>query len=383
MHQSPKSDDSTNLQKQIRQLRAFLEASTKLTSTFDLKILMSDILSTAVEVLEVENSSLWLLEVETGELVIDISVREIEEENLQYRLKLGEGIAGKVAQTGEPLVFQSSEGNMSRAMLCIPLKARPIQGLDEDTETNIVGVIEMIHRENQQFSSEDVELIQAFANLAAVAINNQRLFEDVEDALYTVRTLADAIDIKDPITYGHSRRVTELTLAIYDEMEGIPSERRYLELASLLHDVGKIGIREEVLMKPGSLTPEEFEHIQEHPAIGYHLLKRHRFLQKIVPSVLYNQERYDGKGYPKGLKGDEIPLSARIIAVADAFDAMTNDRPYRKAMGIQEALDEIVGNSGTQFDPKVVGAFLRALEKGKVKPSRREGEMYYVEKLDE
>lgn len=382
MKQPRQADETAHLQKKIRQLRTFLEASTKLTSTFDLKMLISDILSTAVEALEIENCSLWLLNEEKGELVVDVSVGELGGEGFQYSLKLGEGVAGKVAQSGEPCLIEGSKEEGSRAMLCVPLRSRPIRGLDEKIDAEIVGVIELLHREGQTFSKEDMELIEAFASLAAVAINNQRLFEEVEDALYTVQSLASALDIKDSVTFEHSRRVAELALAIYEEMEGIPDERRYLELASLLHDVGKIGIRQEVLDKPGSLTEAEFQHMQEHPDIGHQLIKKHRFLRRIIPSVLYNQERYDGKGYPQGLKGEEIPISARIIAVADAFDAMTNDRPYRKAMAIQEALDEIVGNAGTQFDPKVVSAFLRAMEKGKVKPSRREGEMYYVEKDD-
>lgn len=375
---SSDSKESGSLLKKNRQLQAFLEASTKLASTLDLKMLISDILSTAVEILEIEHASLWLLDEESGELVVETSAGRSEGKGTPFRLKIGEGMAGKVAQTGE--LFLTQGDSNSRAILCVPLRSLPVRGLEGDFGGSLVGVIELLHREGQVFSEEDTNLIRAFANLAAVAINNQRLFEEVEDALYTVQALADAVYVKDSVTYSHSRRVTELSLSIYEEMDGISDERRYLELASLLHDVGKVGIRQEVLEKPGSLTPEEFEHMSEHPEIGYQLIKKHRFLKRVIPSVLYNQERYDGKGYPKGLKGEEIPLSARIIAVADAFDAMTSDRPYRKAMKFEHAMDEIVGNAGTQFDPNVVSAFLRAMEHGKIKPSRREGEMYYVER---
>jgi HD-GYP domain-containing protein (c-di-GMP phosphodiesterase class II) len=378
-----KNRSTQKLKRRIEQLKAFLDASAKLTTNFDLQNLISEILSTVVNVLDIESSSLWLLDPEKGELFTNISVGERDDETMQYRLKIGEGIAGKVGQTGEMILKQSRAKNAPRAILCVPLKALAIRGLWEEFEESIVGVIELIHQEHRVFSKEDVDLIQAFSNLAAIAINNQRLFVEVQDALYTVQTLADAIDIKDPVTSGHSRRVTQLSLAIYDELNDIPEERRYIELAGLLHDVGKIGIREEVLMKPGSLTPEEFKHMEEHPTIGYHLLKGPRFLRKILPAVLYNQERYDGKGYPKGLKGEEIPLSARIIAVADAFDAMTNDRPYRKALSVEEALEEIRKNSGTQFDPKVVEAFFKAFKKGKIRHSWREGEKYYVEKDEE
>jgi len=380
MSKASAAEEINALQKRIRKLEAFLDASSKLTSILDLKLLITDILATSVEVFEIESSSLWLLEPDTGELVVEAVAQTSDEESFEYRLKVGEGIAGKVAQTGEHILLQSDGIFPPRSMLCVPLRSREVRGIGEALESGILGVMVMIHCEGQTFSESDIELIRAFANLAATAINNQRLFEEVEDTLYTVQTLADAIDIKDKVTYGHSRRVTETALAIYEQMEEIPQERKYLELASLLHDVGKIGIREDVLMKPGRLTTEEYEHMKEHTEIGYQLVKRQRFLQRIVPAVLYNQERYDGKGYPKGLKGEEIPISARIISVADAFDAMTNDRPYRKAMDVHESIQEIVANSGTQFDPQVVGAFLKALEKGKIKVARRQGDSHYAER---
>lgn len=368
----PAENETQLLQKRIKQLEAFLEASSKLTSTFDLKLLISEILITSVRTLEIESSSVWLLDPESRELVISAVAQTSDEESFEYRLKVGEGIAGKVAQTGEHILLQTQHTPPLRSMLCVPLLCRDVRGLDGGSDQMIIGVMVMIHHDGERFSESDIQLIKAFANLAAAAIYNQRLFEEVEDSLFTVQTLADAIDIKDKVTYGHSRRVTATAVAIYEQMEEIPEERKYLELASLLHDVGKIGIREEVLMKPGKLTPEEYEHMKEHAQIGGELVKRRKFLQKIVPAVLYNQERYDGKGYPKGLKGEEIPMSARIIAVADAFDAMTNDRPYRKAMEVDAAIQEIVANSGAQFDPKVVGAFLKALENGKIKTGAKQ-----------
>jgi HD-GYP domain-containing protein (c-di-GMP phosphodiesterase class II) len=140
---------------------------------------------------------------------------------------------------------------------------------------------------------------------------------------------------------------------------GLPDQMiRYVEYAALLHDIGKIGIDEAILLKPGKLTPEEYEQMKKHPIIGHQILSPVKYLGPVAQMVLYHQEWYDGRGYPEGLKGEEIPLGSRIVAVLDAWDAMTSDRPYRKALGREIALGELKKGRGTQFDPKVVDTFL-------------------------
>ncbi len=176
----------------------------------------------------------------------------------------------------------------------------------------------------------------------------------------TLRSLVAALDARDRETAGHSERVADLTMAIAAEM-GIArdtDEWRCISWGALLHDVGKIAIRDEILGKPGSLTNEEWEAMRTHPASGYDILRSVDFLAPAGNIVLAHHERYDGGGYPNGLSGDEIPLGARVFMIADAFDAMTSDRSYRKAMPAEEALAEILRNSGTQFDPAAVRAFL-------------------------
>jgi HD-GYP domain-containing protein (c-di-GMP phosphodiesterase class II) len=191
----------------------------------------------------------------------------------------------------------------------------------------------------------------------------QRALRDVqEETQATMAGLADAVEVRDPYTHHHSVRVTTLVEAILNEMPHLPSDTRKIILdAARIHDLGKIGVRDAALLKQGPLTPEEFEEIKRHSSIGAELVSRLAIYRRSAAIVRHHHERWDGKGYPDGLKGEQIPLGSRIIAVADTFDAMTSDRPYRRALSIEAAIAEIQRNSGTQFDPKVVDAFTRAV----------------------
>ena len=183
--------------------------------------------------------------------------------------------------------------------------------------------------------------------------------------LNTIKTLAVAIEAKDHYTRGHSDRVTRYAVDIAQEMHLSKKEVEVIQHAGILHDLGKLGIDDAILRKPGKLTDEEYDLIKKHPEIGEYMLGPLKFLKDEKPIVRHHHERYDGRGYPDGLKGEAIPLGARIMAVADTFDAMTSERPYRPIYPINSVVQEIQENSGTQFDPKVVEAFLRVLKSGK------------------
>jgi HD-GYP domain-containing protein (c-di-GMP phosphodiesterase class II) len=183
---------------------------------------------------------------------------------------------------------------------------------------------------------------------------------DSENLAKRVTDLAAAIEAKDPCTSQHLARVALFAEAIAREMELSEEEIKEAHLAAVLHDLGKLWISDEVLKKQAHLTPEEWEHMKEHPRFGWQMLEGAPGLKKITEALLHHHERIDGAGYPLGLAGDEIPLLARIIAVADTFDAITSDRPYRKAHSAEQAHDEIVRHRGTQFCEKVVDAFARA-----------------------
>jgi putative nucleotidyltransferase with HDIG domain len=170
----------------------------------------------------------------------------------------------------------------------------------------------------------------------------------------TLEALGGALDLRDNETAGHSHRVTRYCLELARRMGCSGEQLKHIERGAYLHDIGKIGTPDAILLKPGKLTPEEQEIMQQHARVGYELVSRIEFLQEAAEIVHSHQERYDGKGYPQGLAGEAIPLGARIFAVADTFDAMTSNRPYRKALPLESAMEEIRNESGRQFDPRVV-----------------------------
>ncbi|NQT07184.1 MAG: HD domain-containing protein [Candidatus Omnitrophica bacterium] len=239
----------------------------------------------------------------------------------------------------------------------------------------------------KKFDSEELGFFVTLANDAAMAITNAQLIENLQDKvkevamlyerehrlfIHTSIALAAAIDARDPYTSGHTERVTHYSLCIADELNekkeinNFEKFKEDLHIAALLHDIGKIGIRDNILNKRRLLTRSEQQIIMKHPAIGAAILQPIRELGDIIWAVKHHQEKHDGSGYPAGLKGDEIHLMARIISVADTFDAMTTDRPYRKKKKAIAAVKEIEKQAGKQFDPEIAEAFLRAYKKGVV-----------------
>jgi HD-GYP domain-containing protein (c-di-GMP phosphodiesterase class II) len=191
---------------------------------------------------------------------------------------------------------------------------------------------------------------------------NQELF------LETIKTLAAAIDAKDPYTRGHSDRVCSYSMAISRHLGMSQEEVFRVHIAAILHDVGKLGVRESILNKPGGLSDEEFEVMRQHPAIGAQIMSPIRMLKDIIPGIRNHHETWDGKGYPDQLKGEEIPVVARIIGIADTFDAMTTNRPYQHAMTLDYVLAKMRSMAGSRFDPVVLDAFNAAVEEGDISP---------------
>ena len=212
------------------------------------------------------------------------------------------------------------------------------------------------------YSSEDIALLRTVGNGLAIATENVRLYNQMRDLyLSGVRTLAATVDAKDSYTHGHSTRVSDYSRAIAQEL-GLPQQEiETIELAGLLHDIGKIGVPDHVLQKPGKLDPDERAMIEEHAAMGARILADNRALMPLVPLVRHHHEWFNGNGYPDHLAGADIPLGAAIISVADTFDTMTTDRPYRKSPGLERARAELIRCSGTQFHPDVIEAFIRVL----------------------
>ncbi|MDP2913000.1 MAG: HD domain-containing protein [Candidatus Omnitrophota bacterium] len=276
------------------------------------------------------------------------------------------------------LLLIKRQMDLIKASLCVPCYFK----------RDLLGIMvlgEKISGEN--FSREEMGFFVTLANDAAMAIANALLIENLQQKIeeikglyvrehrifiHTAIALAAAIDARDPYTHGHTERVTNYCRAIAKELEGVPELASYknfretLQIAALLHDIGKIGIPDHILNKHSQLTPEEFEEIKKHSIIGATILSPIKELGDIVKEVRHHQECFDGSGYPDGLKGNAIPFIARIIAVADAFDAITTSRPYRKHKNFEEAIQELKRCAGVQFDPIIVSAFLLAYEKGNI-----------------
>ncbi|MCD6304078.1 MAG: HD-GYP domain-containing protein, partial [Planctomycetes bacterium] len=222
-----------------------------------------------------------------------------------------------------------------------------------------LGTLLALNKAGGDFNSIDIKLMSSVANQAAVFLTNHVLYADLQELLMGVlHALTASIDAKDPYTCGHSRRVADISRRLAETMGLAPPDVQRTYLAGLLHDIGKIGVPEAVLCKPGRLTDAEYEQIKKHPEIGARILGGIRQLEHVVPGILCHHERLDGRGYPRGLSGAQIPLEARIIGLADCFDAMTSDRVYRKALPLEKVIREIRRHAGTQFDRKVADVLL-------------------------
>jgi putative nucleotidyltransferase with HDIG domain len=232
------------------------------------------------------------------------------------------------------------------------------------TRSYFIGVLCLGGKKTgERFTRDDISLLSTLGSQAALAIYNAQLYEAREQALLdTITALAHAIEAKDTYTINHCENITDRAVALAQALSLPRQEVENIRLGSILHDVGKIGIPDAILNKPSKLTDEEYETIKQHAQIGARIVQSVGALQGVVPIVRHHQERYDGRGYPDGLGGDAIPMGARIIAVVDAYGAMTEDRVYRKALGHEKALGELRRNAGTQFDPLVVETFIRILE---------------------
>jgi len=348
----------------MHQLNALIELAALINSSLDIAEIRKRSIEAAVKLTDAETGSLLLMDEETGELYFDVALGEKGDDIKKIHIRKGQGIAGWVAGHGETVIINDVQADprffndvdkktafKTRSMICLPVKLK----------ARLLGVLQVINKRSGYFVPGDSEILTALSNQVAVAIENARLYDQMRETFYaTVHALADTIEKRDPYTGGHTRRVMNYSLAIGEAMGLSDKEMIDLKLSAILHDIGKIGISDKILLKNEHLTFDEYNAIIMHPGYGAEILHHIRELREIIPGVKWHHEKYDGSGYPEGLKGEAIPLIARIISVADTFDAMTTDRPYRKGLSSSEALDELKAKASSQFDPVVVNAFVKA-----------------------
>ncbi len=247
----------------------------------------------------------------------------------------------------------------------IDLKLRSVMCVPLEVKAKTIGLIYVDNRHIPNcFSENDLELMTILASQAAISIENASLYEELQKTYFeTIVALGNTIEAKDKYTRGHTERVSKLALGTGKELGLSLEQMKNLRSAAELHDIGKIAIQGLLIRKKGGLSDEEYEIIKQHPTKGVEILEPIEFLSPVLPIIKYHHERYDGSGYPEGLKVDNIPIGARILNLADAFDAMTTQRPYNKPLTVRQALVEIKKEAGKSFDPDVVDAFLRFMAK--------------------
>ncbi len=365
--QKQMAENEKRLEDRVFAFYALNYASKLISSTLDMKELLDVSINMLLEIGEMEKGSIILVEKDTLEFVVKIIKNGKLTEYPSKNIRINQEFLSKIIKEGKPFFSNKTRefedigdglGVNITSILSIPLMGR------EET----IGVVNLYNRlNNKELTQDDLNVISTLGSQVGISIENAQLFNQIKEFFFnTVKALAATIDAKDPYTYGHSERVARYSLAIADELGFNPKEKEDVQLAALLHDIGKVGLNDEILHKPAGLTDEEFEEIKKHPLQGTKILENIKEFSAIIPGMRHHHEKFGSRGYPDGLKGEEIPLIGRIIAVADAFDAMTSDRSYRKNLGYDEALKRIKDSAGTQFDPQIVDVFLHLFERGKI-----------------
>ena len=351
---------------QLKEALGHFQISEAMSSTLSLERVLQMIVGYAQREVEANGVSLILCNRDNGDLRSELAVIDVPgigtedlDGMLDYDAILRELEYGRdvLLSRKDLITYLKNEipaAKMLQSMVSVPLAMRG----------KITGMLNVFSfADGMEFHEGQRKALYILASRAANAIENARLHEELKEVFrQTIEGLAFTIEAKDPYTLGHSRRVTYYCEQIARKM-GLPEkELEKISRSAILHDIGKIGLRMESLNKKGSLNDEEKEIFRSHPKKGCTILEPITFLRELIPIIYHHHERYDGLGYPEGKAGEDVPIGSRILAVADSYDAMTSTRAYREALSKEAAINELKANSGTQFDPAVVDAFLLILE---------------------
>jgi response regulator RpfG family c-di-GMP phosphodiesterase len=354
------------VREQTKTIFAIYKFANQLNSMDSLEDVVNSVVHFVADFMFSKRVSIMLMD-ERGEYLTIKGATGLEEEIIRRtRIKKGEAIAGKVLETGKAKIMddissmkaESDRYSEYKSFMSFPLMQVPLK------TTNLsLGIINVTNRfGDQPFTKEDLENLDFIADTASVAINNQLKSIEIERSYFqTMKALAAAVEEKDRYTRGHSDRVKTYAMEMARRL-GLPDETiSTIEYACVLHDIGKIGIPDAIIHKDQDLTDEEFQQIMEHPAKGENIIRVIPFLEPARPIIRHHHERYDGTGYPDGIKGKEIELGARIIAIADTYDAMTTERPYRGPLPKDHVVSVLKKQKRKQFDPELVDIFVRYL----------------------
>ncbi|MGB2980353.1 MAG: HD domain-containing phosphohydrolase [Candidatus Zixiibacteriota bacterium] len=342
-------------------------------STIRLDFLLNLILETAIKELEADMASVALLDEKAKRWVPKASLG-VPPEMLRSGLLAGQdNVSRWVMKHGRPRVFDKDEIGERFLSSYLKKNIRSVIVHPLMAKGKVIGILILIRTREQMspFTTGQLHSLSIIASKAASAIENSRLYEELKESyLQTLTALANAVEARDIYTRGHTERVCYMAEFLARQLKWSEEKLWEVKMGGILHDIGKIGVPDAILNKAQTLTDEEFEIMKQHPICGAKILEGIPFMAPAIPYVLYHHERFDGKGYPYGLKNDQIPLQGRLMSVVDTFDAMTSDRPYRKAKSFKMTLKEIKDCARTQFDPHIAGVFLDAWEKGLIDKKR-------------
>jgi putative nucleotidyltransferase with HDIG domain len=366
---SMKNAVSSHLQTNQRQIGALVGVGSVINSSLGLKRVLAEVMDRLIALMNAERGFLMLREPD-GSLRVQVARGLDQEDVTEDKFNISNTVVRRVAETGEVILTTNAQDDPRfgqqdsvAAYHLLSILSAPLKIKDQ-----LIGVIYVDNRiHSGMFQQSDFELISAFANQAAVAINNAQLFDDLQESneeleiayQATLEGWVRALDLRDRETEGHTKRVTALTQKLARSMGVSDSDLIHITRGALLHDIGKMAIPDGILLKPSKLTGDERKLIEKHPIYAFEMLSPIKFLLPALDIPHCHHEKWDGSGYPRGLKGEEIPFAARIFAVVDVWDALVSDRPYRKGIKPAEIREHIRRDSGIHFDPQVVEAFLK------------------------
>lgn len=316
------------------------------------------------ELVKTEACSVFLVDENGFEFRHEISIPEHFAQLMEKELdaQIMSGTFGWIINSGHPAcvpteVFGKGDHRKLSVMIA-PLS----------NKERTLGAVSIVFEQDEDFiRQQTLKLLYILSSFFSLSLENAYLFEDLKKSYFdTIRAVANSVEARDAYTRGHSNRVAEISKIIAAEMGWGRRDLEMIDWGGVLHDLGKVGISDSILNKPGKLTDEEFAIMKSHPSIGGQIIGGIAFLEPLMPYIAQHHERYDGRGYPAGFKGEEIAIQGRLLAIADTYDAMTSDRPYRKGLAAQIAYDEILKCTGSQFDPVLVRAFEKAFKAGKI-----------------